>query len=187
MDVLPERCTAAYSCLCETCRGTTQVVCAACASSGVITRNRWITYSDGTISAVAFQEPCTLCGASGCLRCVRCAGAGQLVQEQTFMWARRGRIYFNEDDLSGIHVHRRAIERHTQQVFRSAIDPYDPRWYQTTPLQELLTAAVNGGGSDSRPIAAELIIRGVPITEIDYQRHQKARNLVLIGFASEIW
>jgi hypothetical protein len=102
------------------------------------------------------------------------------------MWARRGRVYFNEDDLSGIHVHRQVIERHTQQVYRSAIDPYDPRWYQTAPLQELLTAAVNGGGPDSRPIHAELIIRGVPITEIDYRHHQNTRNLVLIGFASEV-
>jgi serine/threonine protein kinase len=186
MDVLPERCAAAYSCLCETCRGTAQVVCAVCGGTGVITRHRWISYHDGATSAVAAEEECALCGASGWLPCVRCAGAGQVVHEQTFMWARRGRVYFNEDDLSGIHVHRRAIERHTQQVYRSTIDPYDPRWYQTAPLQELLTAAVSGGGSDSRPIAAELIIRGVPITEIDYQQHQKARNVVLIGFASEI-
>ena len=127
-----------------------------------------------------------MCGASGWLGCVRCASAGQVVHEQIFMWGRRGRVYFNEDDLSGIHVHRQVIERHTQQVFRSTIDPYDPRWYRTAPLQELLTAAVNGGGSDSRPIAAELIIRGAPITEIDYQYRQKAYNLVLIGFASEI-
>jgi eukaryotic-like serine/threonine-protein kinase len=186
MDVLPERYTAAYSCPCETCRGTARVICGACAGSGVVTRNRWIAYYDGTTRAVAFQEPCAMCGASGWLGCVRCVGAGQVVHEQIFMWGRRGRVYFNEDDLSGIHVHRQVIERHTQQVFRSTIDPYDPRWYRTAPMQELLTAAVNGGGSDSRPIAAELIIRGAPITEIDYQYRQKAHNLVLIGFASEI-
>jgi eukaryotic-like serine/threonine-protein kinase len=186
MDVLPERCMAAYSCPCETCRGTTQVVCASCVGAGVLTRSHWITYHDGTTRLVSIEEGCAVCGASGWLRCVRCAGASQVVQEQTFIWARRGRVYFNEDDLSGIHVHRRAIERHAQQVYRSTIDPYDPRWYHTAPLQELLTAAVGGGGSDSRPIAAELIIRGVPITEIDYQHRQQAHNLVLIGFANEI-
>jgi hypothetical protein len=47
-------------------------------------------------------------------------------------------------------------------------------------------AAVNGGGPDSRLLAAELIIRGVPIIEIDYQHGHKARNLVLIEFAYEI-
>jgi hypothetical protein len=115
---------------------------------------------------------------------VRCQGVGQLRYEQTFTWSRRGRIYFNEDDLSGLQ--RRTVARHAQQVFHSAIDPYDPRWYQTAPLQELFAAAVAGGGPDSRPVAADLIIR-VPITEVDYVAGRRLRSLTLIGFGNELY
>jgi hypothetical protein len=45
-----------------------------------------------------------------------------------------------------------------------------------------LAAAINGGGPDSRPVAADLIIRGVPITEVDYVSAKRLRSLTLIGF-----
>ena len=148
-------------------------------------RARWITYYDGTTSATTGREPCPACHAHGRLRCVRCAGVGQLRYEQTFTWSRRGRIYFNEDELSGLE--RRTVARHAQQVFRSAVDPADPRWYQTAPLRELFAAAVGGGGPDSRPVAAELIIRSVPITEVDYLAGTRSRSLALIGFENELY
>jgi serine/threonine protein kinase len=185
VDVLPGQLSTSYVTPCATCRGMTELICSACAGKGVIERARWITYSDGTTSATTDREPCAACQAHGRLRCVRCAGVGQLRYEQTFTWSRRGRIYFNEDDLSGLE--RRTVARHAQQVFRSAVDPDDPRWYQTAPLRELFAAAVGGGGPDSRPVAAEFIIRSVPITEVDYVADGRIRSLTLIGFVVELY
>jgi eukaryotic-like serine/threonine-protein kinase len=161
------------------------MICSTCAGRGVIERARWITYYDGTTSATTGREPCSACHAHGRLRCVRCEGVGQLCYEQTFTWSRRGRIYFNEDDLSGLQ--RRTVVQHAQQVFRSAVDPYDPRWYQIAPLRELFAAAVSGGGPDSRPVTAEFIIRSVPITDIDYVAGRRVRSLTLIGFENELY
>lgn len=185
VDVLPGQLSTVYVTPCETCRGMTEMICSACAGKGVIERARWITYYDGTTSATTGREPCSACHAHGRLRCVRCEGVGQLRYEQTFTWSRRGRIYFNEDDLSGLE--RRTVARHAQQVFRSAVDPYDPHWYQTAPLRELFAAAVGGGGPDSRPVAAEFIIRSVPITEVDYLAGRRMRSLTLIGFENELY
>ena len=185
VDVLPEQLSTAYVTPCEACRSMTEMICSACAGKGVIQRARWITYYDGTTSATTCREPCPACHAQGRLRCVRCEGVGQLRYEQTFTWSRRGRIYFNEDDLSGLQ--RRTVARHAQQVFRSAIDPYDPRWYQTAPLRELFASAVGGGGPDSRPVAAEFIIRSVPITEVDYVAGRRIRSIMLIGFDNQLY
>ena len=46
--------------------------------------------------------------------------------------------------------------------------------------------AIKGGGADSRLITAELIIRGVPVTEIDYRYKEKQHSLALLGFNSEV-
>ena len=184
VDVLPEQLSTAYVTPCEACRSITEMICSACAGKGVIERARWITYYDGTTSATTGREPCPACHAHGRLRCVRCDGVGQVRYEQTFTWSRRGRVYFNEDDLSGLP--RRTVPRYAQQVFRSAVDPNDPRWYQIAPLRELFAAAVGGGGPDSRPVAAEFIIRSVPITEVDYVAGRSLRSLTLIGFGNEL-
>jgi eukaryotic-like serine/threonine-protein kinase len=180
VDVLPAQLTATYIDSCATCRSTTEVICAACAGTGVIESARLVTYYDGTTSAATCREPCLACHTHGRLRCIRCKGLGKLLYEQTFTWSRRGRIYFNEDDLSGLPL--RTVARHAQQIFRSAIDPHDPRWHATPPLRELLVAAVNGGGPDSQAVAADLIIRGVPMTEVDYVSGKSLRSLTLIGF-----
>jgi len=184
VDVLSEQLSTAYIGTCEACRGTTEQICSVCAGKGVIEHARWMAYHDGTTSAVTCRAPCPACHTHGRLRCVRCQGVGQLRYEQTFTWSRRGRIYFNEDDLSGIP--RRIVARYAQRVFRGAIDLYDPRWYEHAPLQELFTAAVVGGGPDSRPVAAEFIISGVPITEVDYVAGSRLRSITLIGFDNEL-
>lgn len=185
VDVLPGQLSSAYVTSCAACRGTTDMICSTCAGKGVLEGAYCITYHDGTTSALTVREPCSACQAHGRLRCIRCNGVGQLHYAQTFTWSRQGRIYFNEDDLSGLP--RRTIMRHAQQVFRSAIDPYEPRWYQTAPLRELFAAAVGGGGLDSRPVAAEFIIRSVPITEVDYVADGRIRSLTLVGFRNELY
>ena len=107
-----------------------------------------------------------------------------MLEEKVFTWSRHGIQHSNEDDLSGLH--RLTVQAQTQQVFQGRIDPYAPRWHQVAPLQELLETAVKAAGPDGRLITTELIIRGVPVTEVDYQHKNKPHTLALIGFSNEV-
>ncbi|MFL5804199.1 MAG: protein kinase domain-containing protein [Roseiflexaceae bacterium] len=169
---------------CTECNGATQVLCKTCAGKGIIERARRIKGSDGTVRNETFQENCQYCQGYGKQTCPRCEGTGQLLEEKVFTWSRHGMQHFNEDDLSGLH--RLTVQAQTQQVFQGRIDPYAPRWHQVAPLQELLETAVRAAGPDGRLITTELIIRGVPVTEVDYQHKSKPHTLALIGFANEV-
>jgi hypothetical protein len=160
------------------------VLCKTCGGKGAIERARRVKDSDGTVRNETFQENCPICRGYGKQPCPRCEGTGQMLEEKVFMWSRHGRAYFNEDDITGLH--RLTIQTSAQQVFQGPIDPYEARWYQVAPLKELLEEAIRGGGPDSRLIAAELIIRGVPITEVDYRYKDKPHSLALIGFENEV-
>jgi hypothetical protein len=107
-----------------------------------------------------------------------------MLEEKVFTWSRHGRRYLNEDDLTGLH--KLTIQTQAQEVFQGRIDPYEARWYQVAPLKELLEEAIKGGGADSRLITADLLIRGVPVTEIDYRSKEKQHSLALLGFNSEV-
>jgi hypothetical protein len=65
---------------------------------------------------------------------------------------------------------------------------YDDRWYSVAPLAELLRETVVGAGNDTRILAAELHIKGVPITEVDYQLQEDAPSsrLYIVGFDQDI-
>ena len=169
---------------CTECNGATQVVCKTCGGKGTIERARRIKASDGTARNETFQENCPNCHGYGKQPCARCEGTGQLLEEKVFIWSRHGQQHFTEDDISGLH--KLTIQAQAQQVFQERIDPYEPRWYQVAPLQELLETAIKAGGSDSRLIAADLCIRGVPVTEVDYQHKGKPHTLALIGFSNEV-
>jgi hypothetical protein len=55
------------------------------------------------------------------------------------------------------------------------------------PLAELLQAAIDAvDDSETRIVATELLIRGVPMTEVDYQLNDKSQRLYLIGQDSEL-
>src|SRR5690242_20854151 len=107
-----------------------------------------------------------------------------MLEEKVFTWSRQGRMFFTEDDISGLH--KLTIQTQAQQVFQGRIDPYESRWYQVAPLKELLEETIKGAGPDSRLIATELIIRGVPVTEVDYRFQEKPHSLTLIGAGNEI-
>ena len=169
---------------CTECNGATQVVCKTCGGKGAIERTRRVKESDGTTRNETFQENCPTCHGYGKQNCPRCEATGQMLQEQVFTWSRQGRIFFTEDDITGLH--KLTIQTQAQPVFEGRIDPYEPRWYNIAPLQELLEEAIKGGGPDSRLVAAELIIRGVPVTEVDYRDNGKPHSLTLIGFDNEI-
>lgn len=169
---------------CGECNGAANVTCKHCNGEGQIERVRRVKESDGSVRNEPFKEQCPNCHGYGKQPCPHCEGAGQMLEEKVFMWSRHGRIYSNEDDLTGLH--QLTIRTQAQNVFQGQIDPYETNWYQIAPLKELLDQAINGGGPDTRLITAELIMRGVPVTEVDYTYQRKPHSLTLIGFNNEI-
>jgi hypothetical protein len=169
---------------CSECNGATNVTCKNCQGKGQIEQVRRVKDPDGTTRNETFKEDCPICRGYGKQPCPRCEGAGQMLEEKVFTWSRHGRRYLNEDDLTGLH--KLTIQTQAQEVFRGRIDPYEARWYQVAPIKELLEEAIKGGGADSRLITADLLIRGVPVTEIDYRYKAKQHSLALLGFNSEV-
>jgi eukaryotic-like serine/threonine-protein kinase len=169
---------------CSECNGATNVMCKNCQGKGQIEQVRRVKDPDGTTRNDTFKEDCPICRGYGKQPCPRCEGAGQMLEEKVFTWSRYGRRYLNEDDLTGLH--KLTIQTLAQEVFKGRIDPYEARWYQVAPLKELLEEAIKGGGADGRLITADLLIRGVPVTEIDYRYKEKQHSLALLGFNSEV-
>ena len=169
---------------CSECNGATNVMCKNCQGKGQIEQVRRVKDPDGTTRNDTFKEDCPICRGYGKQPCPRCEGAGQMLEEKVFTWSRHGRRYLNEDDLTGLH--KLTIQTQAQEVFKGRIDPYEARWYQVAPIKELLEEAIKGGGAESRLITADLLIRGVPVTEIDYRYRERQHSLALLGFNSEV-
>lgn len=187
IDIAPEQIVVPGSqrvVACAECNGAAQIVCKSCAGKGMVERSRRVKESNGTARTEVFQEHCPVCSGYGKQPCPRCEGAGQLLEEKVFTWSRQGRVYFTEDDITGLH--RLTVQAQAQQVFQGRIVPHEGRWYQVAPLKELLEEAIKGGGQDSRLITTELLIRGVSVTEIDYPYKDKPHSLALIGFDNEV-
>ena len=139
---------------------------------------------DGKSHKETFDDHCTACHGYGKRPCPRCDGKGQLLEEASFALSRFGKVHTNEDDITGLH--RLTIETLAKPVFEGRIDPYEPQWNQVAPLKELLEGASQAGGKDARILAADLIIKGVPITEVDYRYQEKPHTLSIIGFEKTI-
>ncbi|HMP40836.1 MAG TPA: protein kinase [Roseiflexaceae bacterium] len=169
---------------CPECRGAQRLPCKMCAGKGTIPRTRSVNESDGSAREETFHENCPTCRGYGRQDCVRCEATGQLLEEKTFIWSRRGTIYFEEDDISGLD--RKILIKKAQEVYRSPIELRDGRWLQIAPLKALMEAALAGGGEDARPIAAELVVRGVPVTEVDYRYRDRPHTLAVIGFDNTV-
>lgn len=169
---------------CTECNGSTNVPCKQCAGKGVLEKTRRVKASDGSSRNEVFAENCSVCRGYGKVTCSRCEGTGQMLQEKVFTWSRHARVFFNEDDVADYQ--KLAVQTQVQQVYQSAVDIYEPRWYQIAPLKETLEAAINGGGQDSRLIGSDIIVKGVPVTEVDYKLKEKAHSLALIGFKDEV-
>ncbi len=168
---------------CTLCHRTAKVECQTCGGKGTIERRQRIAAASGQREETV-QDTCQTCRGYGRVECQRCEGSGQLLEEMFFTWSRSSRAFFNEDDLSGLD--KRAVQRSVQPVFAGRIDPKDAQWYQVGPLKELIEEAVKGGGPDSRLLAADLAIRGAPVTELDYRYNDKPHTLMLLGFNNQI-
>lgn len=170
--------------VCGACSGSKHVTCKTCEGRGIVERQQRFKDADNAMRVETLQENCPTCHGYGRQECGHCEGSGYLLQEKVFTWSRHGRVYFNEDDIGGLH--KLTLETQAQEVFKDVINVHEPRWHQVAPVHELLEEAIGGGGQDARLIAAELAIRGVAVTEVDYQYRNKARTLSLIGFANEV-
>jgi hypothetical protein len=169
---------------CPECNGARTLPCKSCNGTGAVSRTRRVIDSDGKSRSEPFQENCSACHGYGSRECQRCGGQGQILEEKVFTWSRFGMLHRNEDDITGLH--RLTIEATAKPVFQDRIDPYDGRWYQVAPLKELLDEAMRAGGADARLLAAELVIKGVPVTEIDYRYRDQPHTLALLGFENAV-
>ncbi len=168
---------------CAACKGVQFIHCPRCQGKGTIEQLRRIKDAAGSRTET-YQENCPACHGYGRQSCETCQGSGQLLQEEHFIWSRRSMVHFNEDELGNLS--RATLEGYTETVYEQRIDPHDPRWQQIAPLQELVEEAIKRGGPDARIIAADLQIKGVPVTEIDYQYRTRQRTIALLGFGDEV-
>ncbi len=169
---------------CPDCAGVQKINCSTCAGSGQVKVTRRVDDDDGKSHNETFDDHCKACHGYGKRPCPRCDGKGQLLEEASFALSRFGKVHTNEDDITGLH--RLTIETLAKPVFEGRIDPYEPQWNQVAPLKELLEGASQAGGKDARILAADLIIKGVPITEVDYRYQEKPHTLSIIGFEKTI-
>ncbi len=165
---------------CHECNGTAQVGCTKCEGEGFIKRSRKVRNADDSTTIEVVSETCTTCRGYGKLQCPICGGSGRLVEEYVFTWSRTARLWQNSDELEDLP--RLAIQRRTESICTAMINPYDGYWYSVAALSELLQAAIDDADPNTRLKAAELSIRSVPITEVEYQLDEKPHCLYIIGF-----
>jgi len=106
------------------------------------------------------------------------------MEQKVFNFSRHGQLWQNSDDLEGLP--QRTIESRTERVFSESIDVHDPLWHAVQPLHDLFDQATQREQDDTRIIAADLAIRAVPITEVDYLLRSKPRTLAILGFDNDI-
>jgi serine/threonine protein kinase len=168
----------------HTCPSCTRglVPCEECNGAGEIPRPKRVTLADGSTALQDIPETCPRCRGYRTQPCPRCQGSGQLLEEQVFSWSRLAKQYNNSDDLAGLP--EKVLLSHSAAVFEGAIQPWDAHWHSVEPLRELLAEVVNEARArptETRVIAAELAIRGVPVTEVEYTLNDKAQRLLLVG------
>jgi serine/threonine protein kinase len=171
---------------CTTCGGEGEVSCDTCKGTGMIERSQKVRNPDGSTGHETIPGQCPACRGYGKLKCPTCEGNGNLVEEAVFTWSRRARNWQNTDDIEDLP--QLALQQRATLVCTTEINPYKGVWHSVAPLDELLRAAVADvqHDGDTRLAAAKLEIRGVPITEVDYQLSGKSGRLYLIGHDSEL-
>jgi hypothetical protein len=171
---------------CGTCGGEGEVSCDTCKGTGIVERLQKVRNPDNSTGQETIAGQCPTCQGYGKLKCPTCEGNGNLVEEAVFSWSQRARTWQNTDDVEDLP--QLALQQRATLVCTTEINPYKGVWHSVAPLDELLRAAVADvqHDGDTRLIAAQLEIRGVPITEIDYQLNGKSGRLYLIGHDSEL-
>lgn len=169
---------------CPECSGSSSIICKVCKGQGTIEKVSKVSGPDNTTTSETLTTQCTVCRGYGKQPCAKCAGTGNLVEEQVFTWSRRAKVFENTDDIEDLP--QLAIRRRLEPVFSGPINPYEGRWHSVAPLAELLRAAIAEAGDDTRMLTSELKIQGAPITEMDVLLDEKPRRLYLVGFDNEL-
>ncbi len=171
------------SSVCPRCKGETRITCARCQGRGTLDIKRAVKTPTGTHSELQTVD-CPDCGGQALLPCDRCDGQGNLLESSVFQFIRRGRLWQNTDDIEGLP--QRTIEERSEPVSNGPIDVHDPMWHAVQPLHELIEEATKSVSEETRIVAAELTIRGTPVTEVDYTFRNKPRTLAIIGFDDNV-
>ncbi len=169
---------------CPECAGATVVLCKDCKGTGTIEKVHKISNPDKSIVSETLTSPCAACSGYGKQKCPKCQGAGKLVEEQAFTWARRAKLLSNTDDIDDLP--QIALKRRLELVFDGEINPYEGRWHSVAPLAELLRAAIGEAGEHTRLTAASLKIQSATLTEMDFLLEEKPQRLYLVGFDNEL-
>jgi hypothetical protein len=169
---------------CEDCGGSGKLICGQCNGRGDVDRKQKTRNADGSMEERIEPETCRACAGYARVKCHGCDGVGNILEEQIFQWARNGKRFFNEDDTTGLHL--RTLNAQAQIVYHEDVDLHDPRWRQVLPLRELIEEGLREANAQVRPIAAELIIKATPVTEVDYEYNKRQHTLTIVGFPNTV-
>jgi serine/threonine protein kinase len=173
---------------CDECQGRSTVVCATCQGKGTVERSRKVRNPDNRVSNEKLPEVCPTCHGYRYLPCPVCEEKGSLVEELFFSFARHVVSGTNTDDIEGLPM-KPLLQRQFEPVYQGSINPYEGRWHSVAPLANLLRKAIAAvEDEDTRVIAAELTIHGVPMTEVDYRLSETGNphRLYFVGFKNEM-
>ncbi|MFM7678466.1 MAG: protein kinase domain-containing protein [Roseiflexaceae bacterium] len=165
---------------CEECSGSGKHICGTCSGRGSVDKKNKTQNADGSVEEVVQNAECRTCRGYGKVQCHACEGLGNILEEQTFQWSRYGKQFFNEDDDTGLH--KPTLNAQSQLVYHKSVDIHDPQWMQVFALRELVEDTIREENSHVRAIAAELIIKATPVTEVDYELNKRQHTLSIMGF-----
>lgn len=171
---------------CPQCEGGGQLPCTRCNGEGIITKPRTVRNQDGTTYEDTISAQCPTCRSSGRVNCDQCNGSGNLVEEAFFTWSRRATEFLNTDDIDDL-LQPIVLRNHEIEVCSTPINVYGGHWHSVVPLDETLQEAIAAiQDQNTHLIAAELTIKGVPVTEVNYKLNEKDDTLYLIGMSNEV-
>lgn len=80
----------------------------------------------------------------------------------------------------------RTLNDQAQFVCQKDVDIRDPRWRRVRPLRELIDAVLRETDDQVRLLAAELIIKATPVTEVEYEFNNRHHSLSIVGFHNKV-
>lgn len=173
---------------CYECDGEARVTCTRCQGKGTVQQTRKGKKDDGSANVETADEMCPTCRGYRQQRCPVCEGTGNLVEEHILTWSRRVCIWNNTDDIE--ELPRLVLQKRAVPIYEAPINPYQGHWHSVKPLGDMLKEAIADVKSEhTRLIDAELSIRGVPVTDVDFQMNEddkKRYRLYLVGFDNEV-
>lgn len=134
---------------------------------------------------------CPECAGRGGATCMRCAGAGRLVQESTFRWQRTAVLLRTHDDLPEIDEARLAATCRAEVVYSTRqVGGTRPEWALVPVLSDLIQQAQQRTDSDTRIALSEVTISVIPITTVVFDLGNTSEKhlykLFIYGFERHI-